>query len=147
MTTFTWCKEQPHPVQIQYRRIYNGFPVFWLVVFSIAWYKTSLWLSDNKVPALTFAVIQCVHFLDIQITEAHWSSQGHIRAVQCTDRRLAIFGKRPLPIMHQAAVVVIKVHAIYFGMFVLVELAFHSYGTHKNRNFLVFFISPTRCDV
>lgn len=33
--------------------------------------------------------------------------------------------------MHQATVVVSKTHAVYFGMFVLVKLSFHTYATNK----------------
>lgn len=89
------------------------------------------WLQKPKeigrTYTLTFAVVQRVHFLDVEFTKAVSSPQGHVRVVQRSDSRLAILGKRALPIMHQAAVVVIKTHTIYFGMFVLVELNLHTY--------------------
>lgn len=83
--------------------------------------------EEHKLTSsLTFAVIERVHFLDIELTKAISSPQGHVRIVQRSDSRLAVLGKSALPIMHQAAIVVIKTHAVYFGMFVLVELTFHT---------------------
>ena len=32
---------------VKYRRIYNGFPVFWLAVFSMAWYKRVYTVEKN----------------------------------------------------------------------------------------------------